>query len=255
MELLKTIQAFFQGRGFIVSIRDNGVAFKARSLDDLQVIIAHFDKYPLITKKQADFVLFKSVVNKLSLKEHLKLQGFKEIVNIRASMNLGLTDALKKAFPETTPVPRPTVKDEKVINSYWLAGFVAGEGCFFINIKTSASNKIGYQVILCFYLTQHTRDRKLLETIKDYLDCGAVKEKSSIINVLTLKVVKFSDVLEKIVPFFKKYKVLGVKSEDFVSWCQAVELIKDKKHLTSEGLEEIRQIKSGMNKGRPAVSP
>jgi hypothetical protein len=70
---------------------------------------------------------------------------------------------------------------------------------------------------LCFYLTQHTRDRKLLETIKDYLDCGAVKEKSSIINVLTLKVVKFSDVLEKIVPFFKKYKVLGVKSEDFVS--------------------------------------
>jgi hypothetical protein len=118
MELLKTIQAFFQGRGFIVSIRDSGAAFRARSLDDLQVIIAHFEKFPLRTKKQADFELFKSVVNKLSLKEHLKLQGFKEIVNIRASMNLGLTDALKKAFPETTPVPRPTVKDEKVINPY-----------------------------------------------------------------------------------------------------------------------------------------
>lgn len=117
LELLKSIQAFFQGRGFIVSTKD-GVAFKARSLDDLQVIIAHFDKYPLITKKQADFVLFKSVVNKLSLKEHLKLEGFKEIVNIRASINLGLTDALKKAFPETAPVPRPTVKDVKVINPY-----------------------------------------------------------------------------------------------------------------------------------------
>jgi hypothetical protein len=170
-------------------------------------------------------------------------------------MNLGLTDALKKAFPETTPVPRPTVKDEKVINPYWLAGFFSGEGCFFINISTSTSNKIGYQVFLLCSLTQHTRDRKLLETIKDYLDCGAVKEKSSIINVLTLRVVKFSDILEKIVPFFKKYKVLGVKSENFISWCQAVELIKDKKHLTSEGLEEIRQIKSGMNTGRPVVSP
>ncbi len=67
-------------------------------------------------------------------------------------------------------------------------------------------------------------------------------QKSSIINVLTLKVVKFSDVLEKIVPFFKKYKVLGVKSEDFVSWCQAVELIKDKKHLTSEGLDLGRRL-------------
>ena len=73
------------------------------------------------------------------------------------------------------------------------------------------------------------------------------------------------DIFEKIVPFFNKYKaspslrgegggqVLGVKSEDFNSWCKAVELIKDKKHLTSKGLEEIRQIKSKMNTGKPVV--
>lgn len=250
LELLKSIHAFFQGRGFIVSTKDSSV-FRARSLDDLQVIIAHFDKYPLITKKRADFELFKSVVNKLTLKEHLKLEGFKEIVNIRASMNLGLTDALKKAFPENTPVPRPTVKDEKVLNPYWLAGFVSGEGCFFINIQKSASNHIGYQVFFLFALTQHTRDKRLLETIKDYLHCGAVKESPSRVNILTLKVVKFSDISEKIVPFLNKYKVLGIKSEDFNCWCQAVELTRDKKHLTSEGLEEIRQIKSAMNTGRP----
>ena len=115
LELLTNFQAFFQGRGFISSRKDTA-SLKMRSIDDLQVIIAHFNKFPLKTKKQADFELFKSVVNKLSLKEHLKLQGFKEIVSIRASMNLGLTDALKKAFPETIPVPRPTVKYEKVIN-------------------------------------------------------------------------------------------------------------------------------------------
>ena len=115
LELLKTIQAFFQGIGYISSSKEF-VSFRARSLDDLQVIIAHFDKFPLKTKKQADFELFKCVVNKLSLKEHLSLKGFKEIVSIRASMNLGLSDALKKAFPEVSPVPRPTVEDEKVIN-------------------------------------------------------------------------------------------------------------------------------------------
>ena len=115
LELLKTIQAFFKGIGHISSSKEV-VSFRARSLDDLQVIIAHFDKFPLKTKKQADFELFKRVVNKLSLKEHLSLKGFKEIVSIRASMNLGLTYALNKAFPEVSPVPRPTVKDEKVIN-------------------------------------------------------------------------------------------------------------------------------------------
>lgn len=253
LELLKTIQAFFQGIGYISSSKEF-VSFRARSLDDLQVIIAHFDKFPLKTKKQADFELFKWVVKKLSLKEHLSLKGFKEIVSIRASMNLGLTDALNKAFPEVSPVPRPTVKDEKVINPDWLAGFVTGEGCFFINISTSASNKIGFQVFFLFALTQHTRDKSLLEAIKDYLDCGAVKESSSRMNVLTLKVVKFNDISEKIVPLFNQYKILGVKSEDFNSWCQAIELVKDKNHLTSKGLEEIRQIKSGMNTGRP-VSP
>lgn len=193
------------------------------------------------------------MVNKLSLKEHLSLKGFKEIVSIRASMNLGLTYALNKAFPEVSPVPRPTVKDEKVINPDGLAGFVTGEGCFFIKISTSASNKIGFQVFFLFALTQHTRDKSLLEAIKDYLDCGAVKESSSRMNVLTLKVVKFNDISEKIVPLFNQYKILGVKSSDFHSWCQAIELVKDKNHLTSKGLEEIRQIKSKMNTGKPVV--
>jgi hypothetical protein len=31
---------------------------------------------------------------------------------------------------------------------------------------------------------------------------------------------------------------------------KVVELMKNKAHLTSEGLEEIRKIKSGMNTGR-----
>lgn len=43
MELFKNIQAFFQGIGFIISTKNNCMALKARSLDDLQVIIAHFD--------------------------------------------------------------------------------------------------------------------------------------------------------------------------------------------------------------------
>lgn len=89
-----------------------------------------------------------------------------------------------------------------------------------------------------------------METISDYLGCG-VKISPSRINVSVLRVVKFPDIVEKIVPFFKKYKVLGVKSEDFNSLCKAAELIQEKKHLTSKGLEEIRQIKSVMNKGRP----
>jgi hypothetical protein len=52
------------------------------------------------------------------------------------------------------------------------------------------------------------------------------------------------------VPFFKDYPLLGAKSLDFNDWLQAFYLMKNKAHLTEEGLEQIRLIKTGMNTGR-----
>ena len=36
--------------------------------------------------------------------EHLKKEGLQSIINIRASLNLGLSEVLKAAFPNTIPV-------------------------------------------------------------------------------------------------------------------------------------------------------
>lgn len=215
IELLQNIRNFFGGIGYITDATKDCLAFRARSLEDIKIIIVHFDNYPLKTQKKADFELFKSAVDKLLRKEHLKLEGLKEIVNIRASMNLGLTDTLKGAFPETVPVIRPRVEYAKIIQPEWLTGFSSGEGCFFINIGKSSTNLIGYQVFLLFALSQHTRDRELLEIIKEYMGCGFVKESSSRINILTFKVVKFNDNFEKIIPFFRQHLIYGVKSQDF----------------------------------------
>ena len=63
-------------------------------------------------------------------------------------------------------------------------------------------------------------------------------------------VTKFSDIDLKIIPFFREYKVVGVKSQDFQDWSMAAELIKNKAHLAGTGLEEIKRLKDGMNKGR-----
>jgi hypothetical protein len=47
--------------------------------------------------------------------EHLKLEGLQAIINIRASLNLGLSEVLKVAFPKTIPIVRPLVQ-KAVIN-------------------------------------------------------------------------------------------------------------------------------------------
>jgi len=51
-------------------------------------------------------------------------------------------------------------------------------------------------------------------------------------------------------PFFQKHGILGVKLQDFNDWCKVVNLMKDKEHLTPEGLDKIFKIKAGINKGR-----
>ena len=61
---------------------------------------------------------------------------------------------------------------------------------------------------------------------------------------------KFSEIFEKILPFFKKYPILGIKSEDFMDFCEVVNMMKVKVHLTQDGLNKIQKIKVGMNKGR-----
>lgn len=69
------------------------------SIEDLQVIISHFDKYPLVTAKLVDFILFKKAFDIILLKEHLSQEGLLKLVGIKASLNLGLSASLKEAFP------------------------------------------------------------------------------------------------------------------------------------------------------------
>jgi hypothetical protein len=61
---------------------------------------------------------------------------------------------------------------------------------------------------------------------------------------------RFSDITEKIIPFFDKYPLVGVKRLDYLDFVKVAELMKEKAHLTAEGLEQIRVIKAGMNRGR-----
>jgi hypothetical protein len=93
-------------------------------------------------------------------------------VNIRASMNNGLSDVLKVAFPNTIPVLRPDVELKQIPNPKWLTGFVDGDGCFAIKAQKSAAYISGYSVYLGFIVTQHIRDSEMLKSIANYLQCG-----------------------------------------------------------------------------------
>lgn len=79
-----------------------------------------------------------------------------------------------------------------------------------------------------------------MENIINYLGCGYLSVRNDIID---FHVTKFSDIVEKIIPFFNKYPLLGVKQKDFEDFKLVASIISNKKHLTEEGLLKIKEIK------------
>lgn len=115
-------------------------------------------------------------------------------------MNNGLSEELKAAFPKILPVPRPSVLDYKIKDPHWFAGFTTGEGCFFIKIISSSSHRLGFQVLLVFELTQHSRDEQLMGSLVDYLGGGNVYVRSNKL-ACAFQITSFTDLMDKVIPF------------------------------------------------------
>jgi hypothetical protein len=112
------IKASLKGVGQIYNNGNGAYQYRVYSMKDLSVIIAHFDKYPLLTQKLADFLSFKRVIELMNRKEHLTTEGLRKIVGIKASMNLGLSDTLTAAFPDIVPFPRPIVSFMSILDPH-----------------------------------------------------------------------------------------------------------------------------------------
>jgi len=136
---LEALKAYWGGIGSIKISKDLAI-YRIASMKDLQVVIDHLTRYPLITQKRADFELFKRIIEIKKSGCHTTLTGLQGIINIRASLNRGLSESLHIAFPETTPVLRPIVgeADQKIPDPSWIAGFASGDGNFLIGISKSS---------------------------------------------------------------------------------------------------------------------
>jgi len=255
LSLLKEVQSYFGVGKIHIRMREGRTTsiYSVQSIKDLNnMIIPHFIKYPLLTQKRIDFEFFYSIINLMNKKEHLNIKGIFKIITIKASMNKGLSKKLKKAFPSIILTKRPINFFQNIKDPQWLTGFVDGEGCFHIHIKKSKFilGKPKPQVVLEFSISQHARDLLLFKLIKDYLGCGIVEQKSTRPDSVVFIVYKFSDIFDKILPLFDENPLLGIKRLDYQDFRKVAFMMKNKAHLTEEGIYEIRRIKFGMNRGR-----
>uniref|UniRef100_UPI0030FF1AAD hypothetical protein n=1 Tax=Dematophora necatrix TaxID=2751867 RepID=UPI0030FF1AAD len=118
----------------------------------------------------------------MSKNKHTTLEGLKEILAHRASLNGGLSENLKISFPpgpgpwpwpwpsgiffliDIIPVKRVEIEANFLSNLSpdWVAGFSTGESNFYIAIS-------GTKVWLRFSIAQDSKDKLLLKSLVEFL--------------------------------------------------------------------------------------
>nr|YP_009262108.1 hypothetical protein [Chrysoporthe deuterocubensis]AMX22183.1 hypothetical protein [Chrysoporthe deuterocubensis] len=248
--LLKRIQSYL-GVGKIHIHGKDSIQFRIDSPKELEVIINHFENYPLVTAKWADYTLFKKALVIILLKEHLSRKGLLKLVGIKASLNLGLNGSLKEAFPnwEELQIDRPSYVFKGIPDPNWISGFASGDSSFNVKISNSPTSLLNKRVQLRFGIGLNIREKALIQYLVAYFDLSDnLKNIYFDLNSARFEVVKFLDITDKIIPFFDKYPIQGKKSLDYINFKEVADIIKSKNHLTSEGFQEILDIKASMNK-------
>ena len=166
------------------------------------------------------------------------------------SKNQADMGTIRREGPECTGNPqRLYVRDLPMkLDAGWVTGFVDGEGCFHVGINPHADMQCGYQILPEFTVVQHERDVELLRAIREFFNCGVVRTNHG--DRWAFRVRGRKDLTRHIVPFFVMHPLRSEKRVDFEKFSLVLRMMETGDHLTNAGVEGIRQIAAGMNRGR-----
>ena len=160
--------------------------------------------------------------------------------------------------------PRAENQQERLLRIGWIVGFVDGEGCFSVNfVKQSDRNetnrirrgyKTGYQIFHEFAVVQGESSLQCLQALKDFFGVGALyinrRNDNHKEHLYRYTVRRREDLLNVIIPFFKKYSLRTAKQKNFVIFARCMKEIEKGKHLTTNGAIKIALMSQNMNHKR-----
>ena len=130
--------------------------------------------------------------------------------------------------------------------SWYVTGFVDGEGCFSVSFNKRARFTTGIEVRPSFMVAQNKRSLKILQEIQSYFGCGGLRFVNSD-QTYKYEVRKIGDLMKKVIPHFQKFPLKTSKSADFEKFVRICELVYQSKHLNRQYLEEIINLGYEMN--------
>ena len=128
----------------------------------------------------------------------------------------------------------------------WIAGFTQSDGSFSISFETRDKG-ILIRPRPVFNITQSNVEIKMFLELKKYLGVGNIQSQR---DSISLVVTSLDDLLSVIIPLFDKSPLRGGKLESYLIFKEVCLRMKNKSHLTLEGLKTIENINSKMNQRR-----
>jgi len=240
LPLLYKIQSFFGGIGS-VTVNGQTASFRVSKLEHIiNVVIPHFDKYPLQSAKLIDFQLWKECVILIKNKEHLTESGLDKILSICT----GLSANLSAAFPNVITIARPLYTGPSApLNPHWVSGFVEGDGSFTTSIEPTTS----YVKVRLIVGLNHRENLLIQKLLEFFGGVGRIhlSPKQEMVYY-TVSIIK--DLTSLIVPHFDTYELTGNKANNYLIWREILLKVNSKAHLTSEGSNQIQELRSKLNK-------
>ena len=212
LPLLQNIQQFFGGVGYITK-SGTMVNYQVWKLEDLvNVIVPHFQAYPLQSEKNIDFSLWEQCLGLIKDKKHLTEYGIMRIIRLKCALNLGLPEKLKAHFPGVEST-RPNLElNNKPLDPNWVTGFTDGDGCFYVSIVVSTN-----QVRGVYHVKLHVRETPLIYKLQKFYG-GAGRVYFSSNDYVQFTMSKIKDLNNLVLPQFNSHKLESWKIKDYLVW-------------------------------------
>ena len=96
-------------------------------------------------------------------------------------------------------------------------------------------------------------DYHILIKILEKLGCGNIVKPSIDRDEYYISVDSIKDLIDIIIPFFKRYPIYGAKLLNFNDFCMGIDIMKNNGHLNMDGLKELKVLANSMNSFRKLV--
>ena len=158
-------------------------------------------------------------------------------------INLRLSTPTSNIYGLCSTITLITTLFKPSITNAWLSGFTDAEGCFNVSIIKRSLTKNGYRVFLRFIIDQKN-SQELLTLIRDQFAYGKVIVRSK--DMYRFYCNSYIG-LSSVNSYFSTFQLKSKKAVSYSNWLKVYTMLLNKEHLTTQGLEKIRDLKKIIN--------